>query len=249
MERNSARWATGSGEPRGGTTSTPHAVPFSFLSPGRHSATDGGVHLHFGAGEDAAIAAEQPAEENHTSKTCRRTRRTDQWVSAAVRALIAAFVPVSAGAERLVSQEEACRREGRGHRLPGHPGGGEDRRPAEGDDRVAPAAGERALGADDTGRSGGGADEQCERLLNGCGDAIASFVFFSLWGDGVAKILASLRVPCSVPREGVAMQFTVEPLGGYDFLCIVSGDLILNSLCVFWSERKRWHRSCSGCFS
>lgn len=62
-----------------------------------------------------------------------------------------------AGAERLVSQEEARGREGRGHRLPGHPGGGEDRRPAEGDDRVAAAAGEGALGADDTGGSGGGA--------------------------------------------------------------------------------------------
>lgn len=39
-----------------------------------------------------------------------------------------------AGAERLVAQEEAGRREGRRHRLPGHPGGGEDRRPEEGDD-------------------------------------------------------------------------------------------------------------------
>lgn len=68
------------------------------------------------------------------------------------------------GAERLVTKEEACRREGRGHRLPGHPGGGEERRPAEGDDRAAAAAGERALGADDTGRSGGGAKERGEGL-------------------------------------------------------------------------------------
>lgn len=46
---------------------SPHAM-FLFCRPGRHPATDGGLHFHVGAGEDAAIAAEQPAEENLTSK-------------------------------------------------------------------------------------------------------------------------------------------------------------------------------------
>lgn len=138
-------------------------MPFSFLSPGRHPATDGGLHFHVGAGENAATAAEQPAEENHTSK-----RPAESWTnqSAPGPALIAAFVSLCAGAERLISQEEARRREGRGHRLAGHPGGGEERRPEEGDDRVAAAAGERALRPDDTGRSGGGGRHRATRGLS-----------------------------------------------------------------------------------
>lgn len=88
-------------------------------------------------------------------------------VSGPVLALIAKFVSLSVGAERLISQEEARGREGRGDRLPGHPGGGEDRRPEEGDDRVAAAAGERALGQDDTGRSGEGANEHARVRADG----------------------------------------------------------------------------------
>lgn len=139
---------------------SPQQHALSILSPGRHPATDGGVHFHFGAGEDAAIAAKQPTEKNHTSKLSPPSENHETnavGLRAPVLALIAKFVSLSAGAERLVSQEEACGREGRGDRLPGHPGGGEDRRPEEGDDRAAAAAGERALGQDDTGRSGEGA--------------------------------------------------------------------------------------------
>lgn len=77
---------------------------------------------------------------------------------------------LSVGVERFVPQEEARRGEGRGDRLPGHPGGGEDRRPEEGDDRVTAAAGEGALGPDDSGRSGEGEGTTCDAL----GDKLAA---------------------------------------------------------------------------
>lgn len=45
---------------------------FFFFSPGCHPATDSRVHFYFGAGEDAAIAAEQSAQTNHTGKASPR---------------------------------------------------------------------------------------------------------------------------------------------------------------------------------
>lgn len=39
-----------------------------FPPKGCHSATDGRIHFHPGAGKDSTVTAEQPAEANHTSK-------------------------------------------------------------------------------------------------------------------------------------------------------------------------------------
>lgn len=142
---------------KAGNRPSRHALSFS-PPPGCHPAADGRIHFHSGAGEDAAIAAEQPAQKNHTSKVSPDSKSTNQPVGlqSPEPALIAKSVSLSVGVERLVAQEEARGREGRGDRLPGHPGGGEDRRSEEGDDRVAAAAGERTLGEDDTGGSGEG---------------------------------------------------------------------------------------------
>lgn len=60
----------------------------------------------------------------------------------------------SVGVHGLLTKEEAHGREGRRHRLPRHPGGGEAGGPSEGAPRAAAAAGEGALGSGTAGGAG-----------------------------------------------------------------------------------------------
>uniref|UniRef100_A0A452QME1 Transcription factor AP-4 n=1 Tax=Ursus americanus TaxID=9643 RepID=A0A452QME1_URSAM len=91
---------------------------------GSHSAADSRVHLLPGAGEDQALAAEHTAQALHP------------------------------GAERLIPQAAAGRRQGRRHWVTRYLGGREGGGPAPGDDRAETAAGQGALGAHDAGRAG-----------------------------------------------------------------------------------------------
>lgn len=56
------------------TQQTRHRLLLVLLlsTPGCHPPTNGRVHFHVGAGEDASVAAEQPAQTNLTSKASKK---------------------------------------------------------------------------------------------------------------------------------------------------------------------------------
>lgn len=143
--------------------------PSPLLPPGCHPATDGRVHFYSGAGEDAAIAAEQSAQANHTSKASQHHHAKLEALYKAVTGRLLSFSVISfsidlkpisnfrlpsPGVKWLLPEEEACRGEGWRDWLAGHPGGGENGGLAEGNDRAEAAAGERAVGQNDAGGPG-----------------------------------------------------------------------------------------------